>query len=85
VSNTAKIVEYALRLTATAAMVQAKGLTPELKADLDALVQEGQDSILEPQDDGTPWTPEALRAWKTEHDALTAAIRARHTAGTDAL
>ncbi len=84
-SNTTKILEYALRITATAAMVQAQGLTPELKADLDALVQEGQDSILEPQDDGTPWTPEALRAWKTEHDALTAAIRARHTAGTDAL
>ncbi len=80
--NTTKILDYALRLVATAATVQADGLTDEVKANLDALVQEAQDSILEPQDNGTPWTPEALRAWYQDTVRTNALIRNRHTASS---
>jgi hypothetical protein len=75
-----KVLDFVLRVVATAATVQTSGLTDELKADLDALIQEAQDSILEPQDDGTPWTPEALRAWYLQTLQTNAEIRNRHTA-----
>lgn len=75
-----KLLDFVLRVVATAATVQTSGLTDELKAHLDALVQEAQDSILEPQEDGTPWTPEALRAWYLHTLQTNAEIRNRHTA-----
>lgn len=74
-----KVLEFVLRMVATAAEVQAQGLTLELKARLDALVAEAQDSILEPQDNGDPWTLEALHAWYLRTLGVNAEIRDRHT------
>lgn len=70
---------YLFRLLGTAAQVHAEGLTDELRAKLQALVDEGKDSILEPQDNGEPWTVEAIVAEGLKHDALITEIRARHS------
>lgn len=74
------VATYLMRLMAAAIEAKASGVPAALKADLEALVAEGRDSILEPQDDGEPWTDAAILAWKREHDALMARIGARHAA-----
>lgn len=72
------VFNFLLKLTAVGIQVQQSGLTDELRAELKALTDEATDSILEPQDNGEPWTPEAILAWKAEHDTLTSGIRDRH-------
>lgn len=73
-----EVLTYLMKLIAVGVQVKNGGLTDELRAELSALVAEGQDSILEPQDDGQPWTEEAILRWKAEHDSITAQIRDRH-------
>ena len=72
------IATYLMRLLAVAIEAKASGVPAELKADLEALITEGRDSLLEPQDDGRPWTDAAILSWKDAHDALIARIRTRH-------
>ncbi len=71
-------VKMLLKIAAVGIQVQANGLTDELRTELVALSAEAKDSILEPQDDGTPWTDAAILNWKAEHDALMGEMRARH-------
>jgi hypothetical protein len=73
------VATYLMRLMAAAIEAKASGVPAELKADLDALIAEGKDSILEAQDDGEPWTDDAILSWKAAHDALLAGIRTRHS------
>ncbi|MEO8484172.1 MAG: hypothetical protein ABI634_18315 [Acidobacteriota bacterium] len=61
--------------------IKAGGNADELIAELKAMAAEAQHSILEPQPNGQPWDDGAILAWKAEHDALTAEIRARHEGG----
>lgn len=76
-----KVASILFRILGAAAQIEADGLTAELKAKLTALVDEAGDSILEPQENGQPWTREAILAKAAEHDALTAELRARHSNG----
>lgn len=72
------VLNYILKTVAIGIQIQASGLTDQLRDDLSALVQEAKDSILEPQENGEPWTDEAILAWKAAHDQLIAQIRDRH-------
>jgi hypothetical protein len=67
------IFTWMLRATAVAVQVKTSGLTDQLRDELAALAAEARDSLLEPQDDGQPWTEEAILAWKAELDANVAA------------
>ena len=73
-----QILSYVMKLIAVGVQVKNGGLTEQLRAELSALVAEGQQSIIEPQDDGSPWDEAAILRWKAEHDTLTAQIRDRH-------
>ncbi len=67
-----------LKALAVGAQMQQDGLTDDLRAQWAALVAEIDDSILEPQDTGEPWTLEAIMRWKARHDALTGGLITRH-------
>ena len=71
---------YALKLTALGLKAKANGWSDDLKARWDELVAEAQDSVLEPQDNGEPWTEAAILAWFDEHERLAAELKARHAA-----
>lgn len=80
-----KVAEYVLKVLAAAIEARNSGVPADLKDKLEALIAEGRDSILEPQDDGSAWTEDAILAWKAAHDAEIAEIRSRHSAdGTGA-
>lgn len=70
---------FLLRLAATAIQVKASGEAGVLRDRLVAFGDEARDSLLEPQDNGEPWTDEAILAEKAKHDALLADISDRHT------
>lgn len=72
------VLAFMLKVLAVGVQIRDSGLTDTLRAELEALIREGKDSILEPQDDGTPWDEAAILRWKQEHDALVAGIRDRH-------
>lgn len=67
------ILTWILRAVAVGVQVDAVGLPAQLRAELNALRQEALDSLLEPQENGDPWTVEAILAWKAELDANVAA------------
>lgn len=73
-----QLLTYVMKLIAVGVAVKNGGMTEQLREELTALVAEGQDSILEPKEDGTPWTEADIVAWKAEHDSITAQIRDRH-------
>lgn len=72
------VLTWILRSIAVGLQVDAAGLPAQLRDELSALRQEALDSLLEPQENGEPWTPEAILAWKAELDANVAAGLAIH-------
>lgn len=75
-----EVLSYLMRLVAAGIQINQSGLTAQLQAQLVALINEGKDSILEPQENGLPWDEPSILAQAAEHDAHLARIRQRHGA-----
>lgn len=73
-----KTLTFLMKLVAFSVQAKSGGLTDELQAQAKALAAEANDSILEPKDDGTPWTAQDILDLLGVHNDLTAQIRDRH-------
>ncbi len=72
---------FVVRSVAAMALAESKGLTAEVKTTFRELVEEAKQSIFEPQDNGEPWTDEAIIAQARRHDQVIGEINTRHGEG----
>lgn len=67
-----------MSILAEIVVVKNSGIADEAREKLGKVVEKATKSLLGPQDDGTPWTEDAILAWHARHQAVIDLLKERH-------